>query len=127
MIPPWNDREPIYRQLHSRVLAALLEGELPEGKALPSVRQTASDFSINHITVTKAYEELVADGLVEKKRGMGLFVCFGARKHLVTIERQRFFDEDLPAFFARLHQLGLTFADLPEIIERHAIKLRENE
>jgi len=109
----WNDREPIYRQLRARVIDALLDGELKEGDSIPSVRQTAAEFSVNPITVTKAYEDLASEGLVEKRRGLGLFVRPGARAHLLTVERRRLLDEEWPVFAARLRRLGVALSDLP--------------
>jgi GntR family transcriptional regulator len=68
----WNDSVPIYRQLRERVVAMILDGALNEGDPLPSVRQVAADFQINPLTVSKAYQELVDDQLVEKRRGLGM-------------------------------------------------------
>jgi len=79
----WNDSVPIYRQLRERVVAMILDGALNEGDPLPSVRQVAADFQINPLTVSKAYQELVDDQLVEKRRGLGMFVTDGAREALL--------------------------------------------
>ena len=86
----WNDSVPIYRQLRERVVAMILDGALNEGDPLPSVRQVAADFQINPLTVSKAYQELVDDQLVEKRRGLGMFVIDGAREALLKSERERF-------------------------------------
>ena len=79
----WNDNAPIYRQLRDRVVAMILDGILKQGDALPSVRQVAADFQLNPITVSKAYQELVDDQLVEKRRGLGMYVAEGARNALL--------------------------------------------
>ena len=86
----WNDNAPIYRQLRDRVVAMILDGVLKQGDALPSVRQVAADFQLNPITVSKAYQELVDDNLVEKRRGLGMYVAEGARAALLRSERERF-------------------------------------
>lgn len=103
----WNDNTPIYRQLRDRVVAMILDGVLNEGDALPSVRQVAADFQLNPITVSKAYQELVEEQLVEKRRGLGMYVNEGARDALLKNERERFLREEWPGLYARLKRLGL--------------------
>ena len=103
----WNDSQPIYWQLKERTVAMILDGTLAEGDPLPSVRTVASDFQLNPITVSKSYQALVDDGLVEKRRGLGMFVCEGARRRLTETERQKFLNEEWPAMLMRIHQLGL--------------------
>lgn len=108
----WNDSQPIYWQLKERTVAMILEGTLAEGEPLPSVRTVASEFQLNPITVSKSYQALVDDGLVEKRRGLGMFVCEGARKKLIASERTKFLDEEWPAMLNRIEQLGLNLDDL---------------
>lgn len=108
----WNDSTPIYRQLRDRVVAMILDGVLKQGDPLPSVRQVAGDFQINPITVSKAYQELVDENLVEKRRGLGMYVTEGARDALLKSERERFLREEWPALQARLARLGLDLAEL---------------
>ena len=114
----WNDSTPIYRQLRDRVVAMILDGVLKQGDALPSVRQVAADFQINPITVSKAYQELVDENLVEKRRGLGMYVSEGARSALMKSERDRFLSDEWPELYARLTRLGLSLKDLMEA-ERH--------
>ncbi len=90
----WNDIEPIYWQLKERTIAMILDGTLAEGDALPSVRTVASELQLNPITVSKSYQTLVDEGLVEKRRGLGMFVRKGARKQLLDSERQRFLEKE---------------------------------
>jgi len=108
----WNDSQPIYWQLKERTVAMILDGTLAEGEALPSVRTVASEFHLNPITVSKSYQALVDDGLVEKRRGLGMFVREGARKNLVTSERDKFLNDEWPAMLSRIEQLGLDVEDL---------------
>ncbi len=108
----WNENTPIYLQLKERVIAMLLDGELKPGEALPSVRQVAADFQLNPITVSRAYQELVDETLVEKRRGLGMYVTEGAPEKLLASERQRFLQEEWPAMLARIERLGLKLADL---------------
>jgi len=90
----------------------ILDGTLAEGEALPSVRTVASEFHLNPITVSKSYQALVDDDLVEKRRGLGMFVREGARKSLVTSERNKFLNDEWPAMLSRIEQLGLKVEDL---------------
>ena len=108
----WNDSQPIYWQLKERTVAMILDGTLAEGDALPSVRTVASEFQLNPITVSKSYQTLVDDGLVEKRRGLGMFVRKGAFSHLVASERNKFLDEEWPAMLSRIDQLGLNIDEL---------------
>ena len=103
----WNDNAPIYRQLRDRVVAMILDSVLNEGDALPSVRQVAADFQLNPITVSKAYQELVDEQLIEKRRGLGMYVNEGARDSLLKNERERFLREEWPILYTRLKRLGL--------------------
>ena len=92
----------------------ILDGTLAEGDALPSVRTVASDLQLNPITVSKSYQALVDEELVEKRRGLGMFVCAGARARLITSERKKFLREEWPAMLQRINQLGLDLEDLFE-------------
>jgi GntR family transcriptional regulator len=109
----WNDNQPIYRQLRDMVVERIMDGSFVEGEAVPSVRQVAADYQINHLTVGKAYQELVDAGLLEKRRGLGMFVTGGARGVLTNDEQQRFLDNEVPAFRERVKVLGL---DLQEVV-----------
>jgi len=112
MDPKWNEDLPIYRQLRDRVVAMILEGALTDGDALPSVRNVAAEYRLNPLTVLKGYQELVDEGLVEKKRGRGMFVTEGARSQLLKDERRRFIDKEWPQIAATIERLGLDPATL---------------
>ena len=103
----WNDSQPIYRQIHDRVVAMILDGLLGEGDPLPSVRTVATETRVNPLTVLKAYQQLADEQLVEKRRGLGLFVNTGARERLLQGERQRFLTEHWPGIHATILRLGL--------------------
>ncbi|HLZ82944.1 MAG TPA: GntR family transcriptional regulator [Caulobacteraceae bacterium] len=112
MDPEWNDSQPIYRQLRDRVVAMILDGLLREGDPLPSVRTVAAENRVNPLTVLKGYQQLVDEQLVEKRRGLGLFINAGARELLLQAERQRFLTEQWPPIRATIQRLGLTAAEL---------------
>ena len=116
MDPEWNDSQPIYRQIHGRVVAMILDGLLNEGDPLPSVRTVAAEYRVNPLTVLKGYEQLADEQLVEKRRGLGLFITSGARDRLLQGERQRFLAEQWPAIHATIQRLGLTPKDLLDAV-----------
>jgi GntR family transcriptional regulator len=112
MDPQWDESVPIYRQLRDRVVAMILEGALKEGDPLPSVRSVAAEFRLNPLTVLKGYQQLVDEQLVEKRRGLGMFVSAGASKALLKDERARFLAEQWPRVCATIQRLGLSAGEL---------------
>ena len=108
----WNDSQPIYRQLRDRVVAMILDGVLKEGDPLPSVRTVAAEYRVNPLTVLKGYQQLVGEGLVESRRGLGMFINTGARSLLMQGERERFLVEEWPRVYATIQRLGLKAEDL---------------
>jgi len=110
----WNDIQPIYRQLRDRFVDLILDRVLNEGDPLPSVRTVASENRLNPITVLKTYQELVDEQLVEKRRGLGMFVRADARALLFEAERGRFLAEEWPRLSATIRRLGLTPEELME-------------
>jgi GntR family transcriptional regulator len=103
----WNDSQPIYRQLRDRMVAMILDGVLKEGDPLPSVRNVATEYRVNPLTVLKGYQELVDEDLVEKRRGLGMFVKLGARSLLLQGERRKFLAEEWPRVQETIQRLGL--------------------
>lgn len=116
----WNDREPIYRQIRARVVAMMLDGVLKEGDSLPSVRTVAAEYRVNPLTVLKAYQALADEGLVETRRGLGMFINAGARDLLLEGEREKFLTEEWPRVYANLQRLGLSPKELLGRMERNA-------
>ena len=108
----WSDGAPIYRQLKERVIAMMLDGVLKPGDALPSVRQVAADYQLNPITVSRAYQELADEALVEKRRGLGMYVTEEASRKLLSNERERFLNEEWPLVLERIQRLGLDLDEL---------------
>jgi len=123
MTNQWNDSQPIYWQLKEMTIAMILDGTLKEGSPLPSVRTVASDFQLNPITVSKSYQALVDEELVEKRRGLGMFVCEGARQKLTESEREKFLTEEWPAMVTRIRQLGL---DTKQLLQSETQQEGEN-
>jgi len=111
----WSDGAPIYRQLKERVVAMLLDGLLKPGDALPSVRQVAAEYQLNPITVSRAYQELADEALVEKRRGLGMYVTEGASEKLLASERERFLRDEWPLVLERIQRLGLNTEELLQL------------
>jgi GntR family transcriptional regulator len=116
----WNDSQPIYRQLRDRVVAMILDGVLKEGDPLPSVRSVAAEYRVNPLTVLKGYQQLVDEGLVESRRGLGMFINTGAHNLLLQAERQKFLAEEWPRVNATIERLGLTPEELDAAAKRKA-------
>ena len=108
----WNDTQPIYRQLRDRVVAMILEGALREGDPLPSVRSVAAENRVNPLTVLKAYQGLVDEELVEKRRGLGMYVKENVRAALLRAERQKFLETQWPDILRTIRRLDLSLGEL---------------
>ncbi len=108
----WDDRQPIYQQLADILTAQLLDGDPPEGQAMPSVRALAGRYLLNPLTVNRALQSLGDEGLLESRRGLGLYVTDGARERLKAAERQRFLDHEWPRLRERLRRLGIAAEQL---------------
>ena len=104
---PFNETQPIFVQIRQRIAAMILSQTAKEGEALPSVRSIAADLSVNPLTVTRAYDALVDLGVVESRRGMGMFVAPGAREKLLTHERESFMRDEWPRIRSQIKALGL--------------------
>jgi GntR family transcriptional regulator len=111
-MPTWDDRQPIYQQLADLLATQLLDGHPEEGAAMPSVRALAGQHLLNPLTVNRALQTLSEEGLLENRRGLGLFVTPGARERLRAAERQRFLSQEWPRLRERLRLLGITAEQL---------------
>lgn len=108
----WNDKQPIYLQLKEFVMVAVLDSTMAEGESIPSIRQTSTTYNVNPITVSKAYQALVDDNIIEMRRGMGMFVKKGARARLLQLEKKRFLKEEWPRVLDKINSLGLSIKEL---------------
>ena len=110
----WREDQPIYVQIRERLVSMILDGRLSPGDALPSVRSIATDLQVNPLTAMKAYQSLVDEAVVEKRRGRGMFCLEGAREKLLNMERQRFLEQEWPHIRQRIENLGLNVKELME-------------
>ncbi len=113
----WNDKEPIYLQLRDLIREMILTGELSEGEALPSVRQVAAEYQLNPITVSKSWQHLVDEGLVEKRRGLGMYVIEGAQNKLMHSEQDDFIEKEWPQIIDKIQKLNIDTGALIESLE----------
>jgi GntR family transcriptional regulator len=123
----FHSGQPIFVQIRQRLIEMILQRTVAEGEALPSVRQISADLSVNPLTVTKAFEALVDIGVVEKRRGLGMFVRQGARALLMAHEREKFLNEEWPRIAAQITALELDVEKLLSTAERPESKGSENE
>ncbi|RXQ06456.1 GntR family transcriptional regulator [Vibrio parahaemolyticus] len=115
----WHNRQPIFRQLADQITQQILQGVWKEGEALPSVRSISADMKINHLTVMKGYQLLVDEGLVEKKRGQGMFVAQGAIQQLRSAEKARFLEQQIPQIADTLQRLDMSVDELVQQLNPH--------
>ena len=108
----WNDTQPIFVQIRQKLIGMILNETTREGEALPSIRQIAMDLSVNPLTVTRAYQSLVDLNVVERRRGLGMYVADGARDRLLAHEQKAFLEEEWPRIRTRIKALDLKPEDL---------------
>ena len=111
----WTNNQPIYQQVRDHVVSLFIDGVLDTGDAIPSVRQMAVEGGVNPLTVSKAYQELVDLKIVEKRRGLGMFVTEPAKKQLIKLEKDKFLKGDWPAVIRKARQLDI---DLVELVNK---------
>ena len=104
--------EPIYVQIATMIRAQVLAGELAEEEQVMSTTQFATTFRINPATAAKAFTGLVDEGVLYKRRGLGMFVAPGARERLLDQHRKAYFDDVLGPALAQADLLGISTDEL---------------
>lgn len=108
MAQQWQSDTPIYLQLYQQVVSRILDGNIQEGEALPSVRKVAAEYQLNPLTISKAYQMLQEEQIVEKQRGKGLFVKVGVQGLILARERQLFLEQQWPSIIEKIERLQLS-------------------
>lgn len=108
----WDDKQPIYQQLKNKVVDAILEGSYAEGEMIPSIRKISIEYQINPLTVSKAYQSLVDESIIEKRRGMGMVVKAGSRSYLLAQKKRHFLQTEWPEIQTKLQRLGIKIEEL---------------
>jgi GntR family transcriptional regulator len=112
MAMQWDGDIPIYIQLYQQVIRRILDEHLLEGEALPSVRKVASEYQLNPVTVSKAYQMLQEEDIVEKQRGKGLFIKNGVKEVILDRERAAFIEKEWPIVLEQIQRLKLSPEEL---------------
>lgn len=121
----WNPDLPIYVQLRAKVIALILDGRVKEGDSIPSVRALAAEYRLHPMTAFKVYQQLAEDGVLESRRGLGMYVTSGARRKLLAEERKRFLAEEWPAMLEKIDRLDFTPDELLSQSRNHSLKQKK--
>jgi DNA-binding transcriptional regulator YhcF (GntR family) len=113
----FDDRSPIYVQIADAIKNDILNGELGADDPVMSTNQYAAFYRINPATAAKGFHQLVDEGVLYKKRGIGMFVHPGARDRLLKERRERFFTEVVDAMVAEARVIGIPIEDVLTRIE----------
>lgn len=115
-----DESRPLFVQIAEAVENDIIGGALPEGAQIPSINEFAAFHRINPATALKGVGRLVDDGIVEKRRGIGMFVVAGARDQLAERRRARFPEQFVQPLLIEADKLGITRDDLVSIIDSMA-------
>jgi DNA-binding transcriptional regulator YhcF (GntR family) len=108
----FDDRSPIYRQIADRIKADVASGALGPDEQVMSTNQYASFYGINPATAQKAFQQLVDEGVLYKRRGLGMYVAPGAREALIADKRTRYFDAVLGPALDEAAAIGISVDEL---------------
>ncbi|GAA4675314.1 GntR family transcriptional regulator [Phytohabitans rumicis] len=111
----FDDRSPIYQQIADKIKEDILSGALGEDEQVMSTNQYASFYRINPATAAKGFHQLIEEGVLYKRRGIGMFVSPNAREKLRAERRERFFEQVVDAMIAEARVIGIS---LDEVIRR---------
>ena len=114
----FDDRSPIYRQIADQITTDILSGALEEEEQVMSTNQYAAHYRINPATAAKAFQQLVDDGVLYKKRGIGMFVSTGARETLRARHRDRFFADVVDPMITEARAIGIPLTEIFRHLER---------
>jgi GntR family transcriptional regulator len=112
-----NEKKPIYEQIRDWLADQIIDETLVEDDKVPSTNEIVTFFKVNHITVSKGVTELVENGVLYKKRGVGMFVAEGARDKLLEARRDGFVEEYLKPMLEEAKKLDLTEEDIQTMID----------
>ncbi len=115
----FDQKTPIYQQLAESIRQDILTGSLPAEEAIPSVRQISVEYGLNPQTVLNATQLLIQEGLLEKRRGLGMFVQKSARKQLNDSASERFKNETIQALVEEAQMLSISRKDLIDLIQQN--------
>lgn len=115
----FHDRSPIYQQIAEQIKAEILRGNLREGDQVMSTNQYAAFYRINPATAAKGFHQLVEEGILHKRRGLGMFVSPNAREQLRSQRRERFFSDVVEPMVRQAELLGIPLSEVIQQIQQH--------
>ncbi|MCM3387174.1 GntR family transcriptional regulator [Ureibacillus chungkukjangi] len=110
--------KPIYLQIRERIEDQIVDNQLKEGEQAPSTTQLVNFYKINHATVSKGVNQLVEEGILFKRRGIGMFVAEGARERLIQNRKDAFLENFVVGLVQEANKLGITDQELFELIKK---------
>lgn len=113
-----DDGRPIFIQIAERIEDDIIEGGLPEESQVPSTNQFAAFYKINPATAAKGVNLLVDEGILYKRRGIGMFVAEGAREKVMEKRKELFFEQYVVTMIREAEKLGITADQLTDMIRR---------
>ncbi|MEH7276726.1 GntR family transcriptional regulator [Neobacillus vireti] len=113
-----DDGRPIFLQISERIEDEIIEGGLPEESQVPSTNQFAAFYKINPATAAKGVNLLVDEGILYKKRGIGMFVAEGAREKVINKRKEQFFEQYVITMVHEAKKLGITVDQLTDMVRR---------
>ena len=117
--------KPIYQQIREKIEDQIVNRQLLEEEQAPSTNQLVSFYKINHATVSKGINQLVEEGILYKKRGIGMFVAVGAREKLMKKRKEAFVDQFIVNLIEEANKLEISEQEIIEYIKQ--VKERESE
>src|SRR5690606_23625070 len=114
---PFDSNKPIFLQVRELIEDQIVNDQLKEGDQAPSTNQLVSFYKINHATVSKGINQLVDEGILFKKRGIGMFVAEGAKKRLVNQRKKAFVDNYVVGLVQEAKKLGISQEEIIELIK----------
>lgn len=122
MGPAMDDTRPIFLQIAERIEDDIIEGALEEEAQAPSTTQIAAFYHINPATAAKGVNLLVDEGILYKKRGIGMFVATGAREIALTKRKEQFYEQYVVSLVREANRLGITTEQLSDMIKKGAVQ-----
>ncbi|MFS0881097.1 GntR family transcriptional regulator [Metabacillus niabensis] len=114
----FDQDKPIYLQIREKIEDQIVNQQLKEGEQAPSTNQLVSFYKINHATVSKGVNQLVEEGILFKKRGIGMFVAEGAREKLIQKRKDAFLDNYVVGIVQEAEKLGISTQELFDLIKK---------
>lgn len=113
----FDSNKPIFIQVRESIEDQIVNDQLKEGEQAPSTNQLVDFYKINHATVSKGINQLVEEGILFKKRGIGMFVAEGAKKKLVSQRKEAFVDNYVKGLVMEAEKLGITEEEIIKLIK----------